>query len=124
VYTSSPLYLHEGEYFSDGEFLAANNASNGDGRLYCSYKNPGNGPTKILFNLVWHEVQTTVENSYQRLCASFPLLENKKKKLLYSQHMLFLAIHASARLHNWMMITKSLSYSADESPEVLISLIR
>jgi len=101
VYTSSPLYLQEGEYFSDGEFLAADGAFDGDGRLYCSYKNPGNDPTKKMFNLVWYEVQTTVENSYQRLCAWLLLLGNNKKKLPYSEHMLLLAIHASARFHNW-----------------------
>jgi hypothetical protein len=33
VYTSSPLYLQEGGYFSDGEFLAADGAFVGDGRL-------------------------------------------------------------------------------------------
>jgi hypothetical protein len=35
---------------------------------------------KKLFNLVWHEVRNTVENSYQRLCSWFPLLGNNKKK--------------------------------------------
>ncbi len=56
VYTSSPLYLQEGDYFSDGEFLAADGAFDGDGSLYCSHKNPGNDPTKKLVNLVWCEV--------------------------------------------------------------------
>ena len=31
VLTSSPLYLQEGEYFSDGEFVAADGAFDGDG---------------------------------------------------------------------------------------------
>jgi hypothetical protein len=30
---------------------------------------------------------------------------------------LFLAIHAAARLHNWIMDSENLSYSATDSPE-------
>ncbi len=33
VYTSSPLYLHEGDYFSGEEFNAADGAFEGDGRF-------------------------------------------------------------------------------------------
>ncbi len=43
---------------SDGGF-------DGDGKFKCSYKNPGNDPNKILFNLGWYEVRTGVESSYQ-----------------------------------------------------------
>jgi hypothetical protein len=35
--------------------------------------------------------------------------------------MLFLAIHASAWLHNFVMNTERLSYAADESPELHFS---
>jgi hypothetical protein len=31
VLTSSPLYLQEGDFFSDGEFLVADGAFEGDG---------------------------------------------------------------------------------------------
>jgi hypothetical protein len=41
--------------------------------------------------------------------------------LPYSEHMMFLAIHASAQLHSFIMNTKGLSYSADESPELHFS---
>jgi hypothetical protein len=33
VYTSSPLYLQEGSYFSDDEFVAVDGGFEGDGRL-------------------------------------------------------------------------------------------
>jgi hypothetical protein len=36
-----------------------------------------------------------------------------------SEKVLFLAIHAAARLHNWIMDSENLSYSATESPEGL-----
>ncbi len=36
--TVSPLYLSEGDYFLDDEFVAADGAFEGDGRLKCSYK--------------------------------------------------------------------------------------
>jgi hypothetical protein len=32
---SSPLYLNEGDYFSDGESMAADGALEGDGRFKC-----------------------------------------------------------------------------------------
>ena len=67
--------------------MAADGAFEGDGRFLCSYKNPG--------NVVWREVRTGVENSYQRTGAWFPLLGNNKRKLPYSEDNLMLAIHAA-----------------------------
>jgi hypothetical protein len=116
--TSSPLYLQEGEYFSEGEFVAADGGFEGDGRFKCSHKVPGNDPIKIIFNLTWREVRTGVENKYQRVGAWFPLLGNNKKKLMYSEKMLLLAIHAAVRLHNYILSTENLSYAAYESPEM------
>jgi len=46
VYTSSPLYLQEGNYFSEDEFVAVDSGFEGDGRLQCSYKNPGHDEIK------------------------------------------------------------------------------
>ena len=119
VFTSSPLYLQEGDFFSLEEFVAADGAFEGDGRFLCSYKNPGNDRDKKLFNVVWREVRTGVENSYQRTGAWFPLLGNNKRKLPYSEDNLMLAIHAAVRLHNFIMNTENLSYSATESPEAM-----
>jgi len=42
-----------------------------------------------------------------------------KKKLPYSEKVFFLAVHAATRLHNWIMDSENLSYSALESPEGL-----
>jgi len=119
VYTSSPLYLHEGDYFSGEEFVAADGAFEGDGRFHCSYKNPGNDEVKKIFNLTWREVRTGVENSYSRVAAWFPLLGNNKRKLNYSEHMLILAVQAAVRLHNFIMNTDNLSYAAYESAEMV-----
>jgi len=119
VFTSSPLYLQEGEYFSVDEFVAADGAFEGDGRLRCSFKNPGNDEAKKLWNLEFCEVRTGVENSYQRTGAWFPLIGNNKCKLPYSDKVLFLAIHAAIRLHNFIMNSEQLSYSALESVDNL-----
>jgi hypothetical protein len=59
-----------------------------------------------------------VENKYQRVGAWFPLLGNNKRKLMYSEKMLLLAIHAAVRLHNFILSTENLSYAAYESPEM------
>ena len=83
VYTSSPLYLQEGNYFSEDEFVAVDGGFEGDGRLRCSYKNPGQDEIKKLFNLTWREVRTGVEISNARVGTLFPLLGNNKKKLSY-----------------------------------------
>ena len=36
VLTSSPLYLLEGDYFSENEWVSSDGAFNGDGRFLCS----------------------------------------------------------------------------------------
>jgi hypothetical protein len=110
VFTGSPLYFQEGQFFSDDQWVSSDGAFEGDGRFLCSYRNPGND------NLAFREVRQGVENSYGRVGMWFPLLGNNKKKLPYSETVLFLAIHAAARLHNWIMDTENLSYSAIESP--------
>jgi hypothetical protein len=70
---------------------------------------------KKLWTLAFHEVRAGVENCYQRTGAWFPLIGNKKCKLPYSDQVLFLAIHAAIRLHNFIMNSEQLSYSALES---------
>jgi hypothetical protein len=66
-FSSSLLYLQEGDYFSEDEVAAFDGAFKGDGHLRCSCKNPGNEKVKKLFNLAFHEVRTGIENSYQVL---------------------------------------------------------
>jgi len=114
VFTGGPLYLQECEFFSDDEFVAANGAFEGGGHLHCSFKSPGNDEVKKLQNITFCEVRTGVENSCQRTGAWFPLTGNNKHKLPYSDQVLFLAIHAAIRLHNFIMNSEQLSYSALE----------
>ncbi len=121
VYTTSPLYLDEGAFFSNGEFVATDGGFEGHGRFICSYKNPGNNHNKFIFNLAFREVYTGAENSYQRVGAWFPLLGNNKCKLPFKEHTLILAIQAAAWLHNFIMNTENLSYSANESTEMNFS---
>ncbi len=121
VLTGSPLYLREQEFFSDKQWIASDGGFDGDGGFVCSYKNPGNDQDKIHYNLAFREVRMGVENSYGRVGMWFPLLGNNKKKLPYSKKVLFLAVFAAARLHNWIMDSEGLLYSALESPEGLYS---
>jgi hypothetical protein len=74
VFAGSPLYLQEGDFFSDDEFVVADGAFEGDNHLCCNYKNPWNDEVKKLWNLAFYEVRMGVENSYQRTGAWFPLL--------------------------------------------------
>jgi hypothetical protein len=116
--TSSPLYLQEYEYFTPGEFLSSDGGFEGDGPFRCSYKNPGPIDDRQIYNLVWKEVRQGIENSYGRIGSWFPLLGNNKKRLNYSDDVIKYAIHAASRLHNWMLNTEGLSYSALTSPEI------
>ncbi len=68
MFTGSPLYLQEGEFFLEDDFVAVDAAFKGDGHLHCNFKNPGNDDMKKLWNLAFCEVRTGVENSYQRTC--------------------------------------------------------
>ena len=48
MFTSLPLYLQHGYWFSDGEFIAADGGFEGDGPVRASFKNPGADANKIL----------------------------------------------------------------------------
>jgi len=63
VFTGSPLYLQEGGFFLENEFVAANGAFEGDGHLRCNFKNPGMMRQKscgiwhfMKWELVWKSV--------------------------------------------------------------------
>jgi hypothetical protein len=53
----------------------------GDGRLQCLYKTPGQDEIKKLFNLTWREVRSGVENSYARVGTWFPLSGQQQKEV-------------------------------------------
>ncbi len=71
VFTASPLYLQEDEFFSVDEFVASNGAFEGDGCLRCSFKNPGNDEVKKLWNLAFHDVRTGVRILIKELVLGF-----------------------------------------------------
>jgi hypothetical protein len=86
------------------------------------YKNLGNDQNRIDFNNAFHEVRTLKENSYHRVGIWFPLLGNNKRKLPYKDETLVAAIQAAVRLHNFIMNTAHLSYSAADSAEMHFSI--
>jgi hypothetical protein len=64
VFTGSPLYFYEGEFFSDNQWVSSDGTFEGDGQFICSYKN---NPEKIHYNLAFHKVRQGVENSCGRV---------------------------------------------------------
>jgi len=116
-WTQCPLYLQKGLYFCGLQYVASDGGFHGDGPVKFSYDNPGNDPVKKAFNLVFREVRTGIETAFARICVWFPILGTNKGKWNYSEETLQLSVHAAARLHNWLMNTENLSYSAVESPE-------
>ena len=119
--TQSPLYLQQGLYFADDEWIASDGGFEGDGPFRCSYKNTRGNIDKQLYNVTFKEVRTGVENKYNRVGQWFPLLGNNKKRLNYSEITITLAVHAAARLHNWIMNIEGLNYDARVSPETLFN---
>jgi len=100
-FTSSDLHLRAGEFFSAAECIATDGGFGGDGPVRFSHKNP-NTEDKILFNVMFVKW--------------FPLLGANKSKLPYDHRTVKLAIHAAARLHNWLMNTENLDYDAAQNP--------
>jgi hypothetical protein len=97
VFTGNPQYLQKTDFFSDNEFIAADEAFfEGDSHLSWSFKNLG---TKKLWNLAFSEVRTLIKKQV----LGFLLSGNNKCKLPYSDKVLFLAIHAVIRQHNFNM---------------------
>jgi hypothetical protein len=84
----------------------------------------GNGRS-LLIQKPWkwssqNSIQLSIPRSKDRvLKTATKELEVGSQKLPYSEEVLFLAVHAAARLHNWIMDSNSLSYSELESPEGL-----
>jgi len=115
-WTQCPLYLQKGLYFCGLQYVASDGGFHGDGPVKFSYDNPGNDAVKKSFNLIFIEVRTGIETAFARICNWFPILGTNKGKWNYSEESLQLSIHAAARLHNWLMNTENLSYSALESP--------
>jgi hypothetical protein len=77
IYTTSPLYLCEGDLFQMIHLLPQTVLFEGDGRFIYSYKNSGSDENKTTFINAFREVQTLEGNAYQRVGTLFPLLVNK-----------------------------------------------
>jgi hypothetical protein len=71
--------LFEDDDFLVNKWISSDSAFDGDGRFMCSYKNPGNNPVKICYNLAFQEVRQGIEKSYLRLGIWFPILRSNKK---------------------------------------------
>ena len=108
--------LQQGLFFDRDQFLAADGGFEGDGPVRCSYKNPGNDELKKTFNNAFREVRAGIETAFNRLVTWFPLLGVNKNKWNYSDITFQYAVHAAARLHNWLMDIDSLSYDAEANP--------
>ena len=117
MFTSTPLYMNAGEYFTPGEWMASDGGFEGDGPIRFSYKNPGANEEKKTYNLAFKEVRAGIETAFARVCTWFPLLGNNKQKWNHGDDILQFAVHASARLHNFIVNTENLSYAAATSAE-------
>jgi hypothetical protein len=82
---------------------------------FCAHMKTLGMVPKNTFNTAFHEVHTGKE-SYQKVGAWVPLLGNNKPKLPYKE-----AIQATCRIHNFILNTENLLYSALESPEMHFS---
>jgi len=119
IFTSSPLYLNRGLYFSAGERLIGDGIFAGDGPITVSLRNPGNDIDSQYFNNAFKLMRMTVETSYKRVEDWFPILGNAKKMWNYSTYLLQLSIHAAVRLHNWLLRIRDLNYNVATNPSYL-----
>ncbi len=111
--------MNERDYFCLNKWLAGDGGFEGDGPIRYSYKNPGDDDDKKLFNLVFRKVRAGIETAFPRVCRWFPILGNNKREWNYGDDVMQLSIHASSKLHNWMMNTENLSYVALSSAEII-----
>jgi hypothetical protein len=115
-FTLTDLYVQEGAYFSEGEWLASDGGFVGDGPVRYSHNNPGNDSDKVLYNIAFREVRTTVETAFNRVAQWFPLLGQNKDYLHYNEELITVSIHAASRLHNYLMNTYNLNYDSLTNP--------
>ena len=108
-FTHLPLYMDQGLYFDDDQFVAVDGGFDGDGPLRSSFREP-NTPARVAFNLAFKEVRLQIENVYGRIQNWFGVLGNKKAKFNCNPTLLSLSIQAACRLHNWMLHTRKLNY--------------
>lgn len=114
-FTSSPLYMESGKYFSPDEKLACDGGFRGDGPHYMSYDQLDT-ESKKTFNLAFKEVRIGVENSFGRVQMWFPILGLQRSYWNYDVESLELATDAAMKLHNFLLRSRGLNYNAEDDP--------
>ncbi len=122
ILTQSPLYMDRGEYFSEGEWMGTDGAFQGDGPVVYSYKDMQGDYYKQLFNSAFKERRMTIENAFGRVQSWFPILGNAKAKFDCDDDLMYLSVHASVRLHNWLLHNRNCNYNVDTSGNALFSV--
>ena len=119
MFTTSPLYMDRVNYFTLAQWLGADGIFKGDGPVCCSYQFIANDAEKELFNAIYTEKRKPVENALGRTESWFPILGKYNKYFRGNKILLALTIHASVRLHNWLLRIRKLDYNASTSPACL-----
>ena len=73
IWTSSPLYMESGQFFSPGEKVGADGGFQGDGPCLISHTKVDNRD-KAAYNVAFKEVRKGIENAFGRVQMWFPLL--------------------------------------------------
>ena len=86
VFVESDLYLSRGEYFSPGQWLAADGIFEGDGNCGVSYtaRQMHGDLDKRNFNLAFTEIRKYIDTAFGRVQSWFPLLRNKNAEWNYN----------------------------------------
>lgn len=115
-FTSCPLYMEAGRYFSPGEKLACDGGFRGDGPHLMSYDQLDT-ESKKTFNLAFKEVRIGVENSFGRVQMWFPILGLQRSYWNFDVESLELATDAAMKLHNFLIRSRGLNYNAEDNPQ-------
>ncbi len=74
----------------------------------------GGDQGKILYNLAFQEMRKYVEDAFQRLYMWFPIIGNNKDYWNYNLDILILVVHATTKLHNFILSIKNKNYTPNQ----------
>lgn len=101
VFIRTDLYLQRGQYFTGEEWIGADGIFKGDGPTMV-FTAAGLTPTEqAQWKQAFSSFRVQVEHVFNRIQQWFPILG--KKRWNYSDDLLFLAVHAACRVHNWLL---------------------
>eukprot|EP01040_Poterioochromonas_malhamensis_P006627 gene6627-7139_t len=122
-FTSTVLFIKKQEYFDEDQFLAADGIYRGEGPILTSFNanQLSEDNSRSTFNNSFTEYRKGVENAFGRVQNWFPLLGNNKYKWNYKHFTLNVAVHAAARLHNWLLQVRDLNYDPTLDPAYLFT---